>query len=316
MHQTVMLQETLEWLAVRPGGCYLDGTLGGGGHAEAILQTGDASTRLLGLDRDPAALERAGSRLAAFGEQVTLVHANFADLASVAGEQGFTEFHGIVLDLGMSSFQLDTAGRGFSFMQDGPLDMRMDPTRGITAAELLQRYGDDWQGLADLLRTWGEERQATRVAKALVAAGREKPLETTLELAEIVEKALGGRRGAPRHPATKTFQALRMAVNGEMAALEEGLTAGIGLLAPGGRIAVLTFHSIEDRMVKQTFVAHAGRWESLLLGGEKWVGREPTLKILTRKPLVAGEIETEQNPRSRSAKLRVAQRVPTPVSRD
>ncbi|MFA5674766.1 MAG: 16S rRNA (cytosine(1402)-N(4))-methyltransferase RsmH, partial [Thermovirgaceae bacterium] len=183
MHQTVMLQETLEWLAVRPGGCYLDGTLGGGGHAEAILQTGDASTRLLGLDRDPAALERAGSRLAAFGEQVTLVHANFADLASVAGEQGFTEFHGIVLDLGMSSFQLDTAGRGFSFMQDGPLDMRMDPTRGITAAELLQRYGDDWQGLADLLRTWGEERQATRVAKALVAAGREKPLETTLELA-------------------------------------------------------------------------------------------------------------------------------------
>lgn len=312
MHRTVMLGETLAWLAVRPGGRYIDGTLGGGGHAEAILRAGGPGTRLLGLDRDDAALGRARERLAPFGEQVVAVHANFADMARVAAAHGFEAVDGVVLDLGVSSFQLDEAHRGFSFQQDGPLDMRMDTSRGETAGELLARHGDDWRGLAELLRTWGEEPQATRVAKAIVDAGQRSPLRTTAQLAEVVERAVGGRRGSPRHPATRTFQALRMAVNGETGFIARGVEAALGLLEIGGRMAVLTFHSIEDRLVKQAFVAHAGRWESLQQGGERWVGSEPAVSLLTRKPVTPGEAETGENPRSRSAKLRVVERVPRP----
>lgn len=312
MHRTVMRRETLAWLAVRPGGRYIDGTLGGGGHAEAILRAGGPGTRLLGLDRDDAALARARDRLSPFGDQVVAVHANFADMARVAAAHGFDAVDGIVLDLGVSSFQLDEAHRGFSFQQDGPLDMRMDTSRGETAADLLRRLGDDWRGLAELLRMWGEEPQAARVAKAIVEAGRRAPLETTLQLSEIVERALGGRRGAPRHPATRTFQALRIAVNGELDAVARGVEAGLGLLAEGGRMAILTFHSVEDRIVKQAFAAHAGRWEALQQGGERWVGSLPAVRALTRKPVVPEEDETRENPRARSAKLRIVERVPSP----
>lgn len=315
MHRTVMLQETLAALAVRPGGRYLDGTLGGGGHAEAILRAAAPDGRLLGIDRDASALGRARDRLACFGDRAVAVHANFADLARVAAAQGFGELDGIVLDLGVSSFQLDEAHRGFSFQQDGPLDMRMDPSRGETAAGLLERFGDDWKGLADLLRTLGEEPQAGRVAKAIVAAGREAPLRTTGRLAEVVERALGGRRGSPRHPATRTFQALRMAVNGELDAIAAGLEAGLGLLKVGGRMAVLTFHSLEDRLVKQAFVAHAGRWEALPEGGQRWCGADPTVVLRPRKAIVPGEGEVADNPRARSAKLRVAERAERPVPR-
>ena len=230
MHRTVMLEETIAALSVRPGGRYIDGTLGGGGHAEAILRAGGPGCRLLGLDRDAAAIGRARDRLAPFGDQVAVVHANFADLERVALASGFAEVDGIVLDLGVSSFQLDEAHRGFSFQQEGPLDMRMDTSRGETAAGLLERFGEDWKGLATLLGTYGEEPQAGRVAKAIVAAGREAPLRTTERLAEVVERALGGRRGSPRHPATRTFQALRIAVNDELDAVQAGLKAGLGLL--------------------------------------------------------------------------------------
>lgn len=312
MHRTVMLTETVAALAVRPEGRYIDGTLGGGGHAEAILRAGNPACRLLGLDRDPEALQRCRDRLQPFAGRTTLVQANFSDLARVAREQDFQEVDGIVLDLGVSSFQLADPGRGFSFLHDGPLDMRMDPSRGETAAELLQRMGDGWRALAVLLRDFGEEPQAARVARAIAAAGRDSPLRTTTQLAAVVERALGGRRGSPRHPATRVFQALRIAVNGELEALGAGLEAALALLRPGGRLAVLTFHSLEDRLVKQAFAAHAGRWEALQQGGRRWNGTLPAIARITRKPCTAGPGEVAENPRARSAKLRIVERRTAP----
>ena len=309
-HQSVMLHETIAALAVRPGGRYVDGTLGGGGHAEALL-VATPGARVLGIDRDAAALHRAQERLAAFGDRLIAVHGNFADMAALAPGHGFGEADGVVLDLGVSSFQLDDAERGFSFQKDGPLDMRMDASRGETAAALLRRYGEDWRGLAKLISEFGEEPQAGKVARAIVEAGRRKPIETTLELAAVVETALGGRRGASRHPATRTFQALRMAVNSELESVSRGLEAGLELLKEGGRMAVITFHSLEDRLVKQTFAEHAGRRVSLQAGGERWEGRNPAVRLLRRKPQTPCEEEIKGNPRARSAKLRVAERTET-----
>lgn len=308
MHRTVMLGETVDALAVRPGGRYIDGTVGGGGHAEAILSAGAPSCRLLGVDRDAEAVERCRERLRPFGARVVLLQACFSTLLLIAPANGFGDVDGIILDLGISSWQLDEGRRGFSFQNDGPLDMRMDTSGGETAADLLRRLGDDWRTLATLLRDFGEEPGAVRIARAIVEAGREEPVLTTGRLAEIVERAVGGRRGAARHPATRTFQALRIAVNAELEALEAGLLACLKLLRPGGRLAVISFHSLEDRLVKQTFAAHAGRWEALQQGGERWVGREPAVTRITRKPLIPGSEELESNPRARSAKLRIVER--------
>lgn len=311
-HSPVMLQQALDALAPRPGGFYIDGTLGGGGHAEAILEASAPDSTLLGIDRDPAAIARCRERLARFGARCTCVHSDFAAMRDVAESGGFGPADGILLDLGVSSFQIDDPERGFSFLREGPLDMRMDAGSGPSALDLLDSFQGDWRPLAAILREFGEEPAAARIAKAVVVAHAKSPIRTTSRLAEVVEDAVGGRRGAPRHPATRTFQALRIAVNREMEQVRDGIEAAISLLAEDGRLAVITFHSLEDRIAKQTLAAHEGRHVSLQQGGSQWEGREPALARLFRKPLVPDDAELSTNPRARSAKLRAARRIPTP----
>ncbi len=312
MHLSVLLRETVDALAVVSGGNYIDGTLGGAGHAYEILKRAGSAGRLLGIDRDEAALERSAVRLAALPGEKVLVHGAHGELHRLAEANGFSAVDGILLDLGVSSDQLDTPGRGFSFRLDGPLDMRMDASRGESAADLLARL--DVQTLADVVRRLGEEPQARRVAQAIIRAQSRSPITTTGRLAEVVSEALGGRKG-PRHPATRVFQALRMAVNREMEDLAQALEEGLRLLKPGGRMAVITFESLTDRVVKQCFAAHAGRWLSLQQGGERWEGEMPAVVKVTRHPLEAGPDEREANPRARSAKLRVIARCEQPGQR-
>ena len=312
MHLSVMLQETLEALAVVPGGSYIDGTLGGAGHAYVILKRAGPTGRLLGIDRDTAALERSAARLEALSGEKVLAHGVHGELRRLAESNGFAAVDGVLLDLGVSSDQLDTPGRGFSFRLDGPLDMRMDPTRGESAADLLAQL--DVQSLADIFRRLGEEPQARRIAQAVLRAREQSPITTTGRLAEVVTGALGGRTG-PRHPATRVFQALRMAVNRELENQERALEEGLRLLKPGGRMAVITFESLTDRLVKQRFAAHTGRWVSLQQGGERWDGELPAVTKVTRHPLEAGEAERAANPRARSAKLRAVQRCEQPERR-
>jgi 16S rRNA (cytosine1402-N4)-methyltransferase len=292
-HVSVLLDEVLGWLRPRSGGRYIDGTVGNGGHAAAILAASAPDGLLLGLDADPAAVEVARGRLAEYGDRATIVNANFQDLEAVAGARGFDSVDGVVLDLGISSRQLDVGGRGFSFRSDEPLDMRFDPTRGESAADLLARA--DEIEIADVLYQYGEEYRSRRVARAIVRQRERAPIATTGDLVRVVESALGPKRGRIS-PATKSFQALRIAVNDELGALERVLPAAARLLAPGGRLAVLSFHSLEDRRVKQFFRA----------GG----AGDVALTELTRKPIVPSNQESTRNPRSRSAKLRVAERKP------
>jgi 16S rRNA (cytosine1402-N4)-methyltransferase len=296
-HIPVLLAEVIAGLAPRPDGRYIDGTLGGGGHAAAILGATVPGGRLLGIDADPAALAAGASRLASFGERVILAHGNFRDLTQLARANGFEPAAGILLDLGVSSHQLDTPERGFSFMADAPLDMRMDPTGGETAADLVDELSEG--ELADVIYRYGEEHGSRRIARAIVAARRAGRIATTGELAEIVARALGGRHGKI-HPATRTFQALRIAVNHELESLEAALPQAVETLAPGGRLAVIAFHSLEDRIVKQYFRAESG------YGGTTGPTR---LRILTKKPIEAGSAEARANPRARSAKLRIAEKL-------
>ena len=309
MHLSVLLQEAVDALSVVPGGCYIDGTLGGAGHAAEILKRAGPTGRLLGIDRDLVALERSAARLAVLSGDKVLAHGTHGEVRRLAEANGFVAVNGMLLDLGVSSEQLDTPGRGFSFRLEGPLDMRMDPTRGESAADLLARL--DVQSLADVLRRLGEEPQARRVAQAIVRAQSEVPITTTGRLAEVVSEALGGRKG-PRHPATRVFQALRMAVNRELEELEQALEDGLLLLRPGGRMAVITFESLTDRLVKQRFAAHAGHWVSLQQGGECWEGELPAVTKVTRHAVGPGVDERAANPRARSAKLRVVQRCERP----
>jgi 16S rRNA (cytosine1402-N4)-methyltransferase len=296
-HIPVLLAEVIAGLAPRPDGRYIDGTLGGGGHAAAILEATVPGGRLLGIDADPAALAAGASRLSSFGDRVTLAHGNFRDLTQLARANGFEPAAGILLDLGVSSHQLDTPERGFSFMADAPLDMRMDPTGGETAADLVDELSEG--ELADVIYRYGEEHGSRRIARAIVAARRAGRIATTGELAEIVARALGGRHGKI-HPATRTFQALRIAVNHELESLEAALPQAVETLAPGGRLAVIAFHSLEDRIVKQYFRAESG------YGGTTGPSR---LRILTKKPIEAGSAEARGNPRARSAKLRIAEKL-------
>jgi 16S rRNA (cytosine1402-N4)-methyltransferase len=302
-HEPVLLEEVLEELAVRPGGHYIDATLGGGGHSEAILERSAPDGTVLGLDQDPDALERTRKRLQSYGDRFDVRRGNFEDILPLVRSVDGPAPDGILMDLGISSDHLDRAERGFSFRFEGPLDMRMDPESGLSAADWLAGVEED--ELVRVLRTWGEERQARRIARAVLEAQHEDRLHTTLELAEVVERAVGGRRGAARHPATRTFQAIRMAVNREMDVLEKGLKGSLSLLPAGGRLAVITFHSLEDRMVKQAFRRHEGKEESLFQGGSEWRGEHPRVIRITRKPRVASPEEQHRNPRSRSAKLRV-----------
>jgi 16S rRNA (cytosine1402-N4)-methyltransferase len=309
VHVPVMLAEVLEGLAPRPGGRYIDATLGGGGHAEALLEASAPDGRVLGIDRDPDALARTGGRLGSFGDRFQTAHGNFADMDELAPALGFGHVDGVLMDLGVSSDQLDTPERGFSFRFEGPLDMRMDTSRGMTAAEWLAVTEE--KDIADAIYRFGEDRDSRRIAKALVQARAKGPLLTTTVVADVVEQAVGGRKGARIHPATRTFQALRMAVNRELPSVEEGVDAALGLLAPGGRLAVITFHSLEDRLVKQRLRAHEGREESLYEGGSAWRGEEPRVVRVNRKPATAGEDELAANPRARSAKLRIVEKTRT-----
>ena len=292
-HVPVLLNETLDALAVKPAGRYVDGTFGRGGHSRAIAGRGG---EILGIDRDDDAIASAG--------ELKAVKGCHGDLEQIARANGWDEVDGILLDLGVSSPQLDEADRGFSFMREGPLDMRMDRTGGMTAADLVN--GEDAESLERIFRELGEEMQARRIAKAIVAARSQKAYETTAQLAETVERAVG-RRGA-HHPATRVFQALRMAVNDEMGELERALEGGLRLLKSGGRFAVITFESLTDRKVKRFFAAHAGKMKSLQQGGETWEGELPRVRLVTKKAVTAGEEEVNLNPRSRSAKLRVVEK--------
>ncbi len=303
-HIPVLLTEVLEGLALRAGGTYLDCTVGGAGHAAAILAASGPTGRLLGLDRDPVAAARAAHRLARFGERARVVHSSYAQLAAVARAEGFSPVDGILFDLGFSSFQIDDPERGFSFRFDGPLDMRYDPSSaGPTAADLINRSTED--ELVAMLWQYGEERQSRRIARALMRA---RPLQTTVGLAEVVSLAVGGRRGRRLHPATRTFQALRIAVNRELEILEAALPAAISLLRPGGRLAVIAFHSLEDRIVKRFFKQES---QDCICPPELPICRcnhRASLRLVGSQPVQASVAETESNPRSRSAKLRVAEK--------
>lgn len=299
----MLFQAVLSALAPQPGGRFIDATVGAGGHAAGLLAATTPGGRLLGLDRDPAALAVARQRLSAYGERVRLVQASFADLATIARTYEFAPVDGILFDLGLSSLQLADPKRGFSFQAEGPLDMRFDPTQDLTAADLVNNLS--MNDLAELLYQYGEERESHRIARAIVQA---RPIRSTRQLAEVVARAIGGRRGRT-HPATRTFQALRIAVNDELGQLEAALPQAVALLRPGGRLAVITFHSLEDRIVK-AFMRRESRDCICPPGLPVCVcGHTASLRLITRKPITPSAEEVQTNPRSRSAKLRVAERM-------
>lgn len=309
-HIPVLYNEVLELLRPRPGDRFIDATVGAGGHATGLLVATSPDGRLLGLDRDPEAIAFAGRQLDHFGERVELVSASFAGLGEVASGRDFTQVDGIVFDLGLSSRQLADAARGFSFREEGPLDMRFDPQQELTAADLINNSSAE--ELAEIFWRYGEERQSRRIARLIVA---HRPLATTRQLADLVD-AQTSRRAGRRHPATKVFQALRIAVNEELAAIATGLEAAVDLLAPGGRVAVISFHSLEDRLVKQFFRELS---RDCVCPPQQPVcncGAEAQLKPVTRKAVKPSAAEIESNPRSRSARLRVAAKVAGAASGD
>ncbi|MDR2051320.1 MAG: 16S rRNA (cytosine(1402)-N(4))-methyltransferase RsmH [Deltaproteobacteria bacterium] len=315
VHVPVLLEETLEIMAVRAGGRYLDGTLGLGGHAAEILSRAGSGAELLGLDRDSQALELARQRLAGFGPAAHLAKRAFADFEAELDLLGWDFIDGALLDLGVSSLQLDTPERGFSFLRDGPLDMRMDAQKGEGAAALLNRLSEE--KLRKLIVDFGEEPQAGRIARAIIRARAEKPLESTLELAGIVSAAYPPkwRNTSRNHPATRTFQALRLAVNGELEQLGLFLERIIPRLSMGGRVVIISFHSLEDRMVKH-FFREASKGCICPPQARRCVcGHEALLRILAKRAIRAGAAESEANPRARSARLRAAERAGKPLSR-
>jgi 16S rRNA (cytosine1402-N4)-methyltransferase len=297
-HVPVLLNEVVAFLRPHAAGVYVDATLGEGGHAEAILRASAPHGRLIGLDRDREVLRRARQRLAAFGERVYIAHRHAAELRFVLDELDLSQVDGVVLDLGVSSYQLETAERGFSFTHEGPLDMRMDRTAGETAAMLLNRL--DESDLVALIQRYGEERWARRIARAIVRARRRAPLQTTAELAALVTQMIPPPARPPRiHPATRTFQALRIAVNQELTSLEPTLREAAMCLRTGGRLCVIAYHSLEDRIVKHTF----RRLENAPPAASC------TLRVVTRKPVTVSPAERRANPRARSAKLRTLERL-------
>lgn len=307
-HTTVLYNEVLQLLSPRPGGVYVDGTIGGGGHALGILQASSPDGILLGFDRDAEALAAASRRLSPFEGRVRLFHANFTHLSEILAEESIEAVDGMVLDLGVSSHQLDTPERGFSFQQDAPLDMRMDTASGMTAADLVNTLAE--QELERIIRDFGEERWARRIAAAIVTKRREAPVLTTLQLAGIVSRAIPRAKWEARlHPATRTFQAIRIAVNGELESLAKVLGDAVEALAPGGRLAVISFHSLEDRIVKTAFNELAQGCVCLKGVPRCVCGRVPVVKKLTGKPVTAGPGEIANNLRSRSAKLRAVEKL-------
>ncbi|HEX4897471.1 MAG TPA: 16S rRNA (cytosine(1402)-N(4))-methyltransferase RsmH [Candidatus Limnocylindrales bacterium] len=309
-HLPVMVEEVVTMLAAVPGSLQIDATLGGGGHAERILESSDPDGRLLGLDADGAAIARVRARLAPrFGDRLRLRQANFRELAAVGPAEGFGSVDGCLFDLGLSSFQLADVGRGFGIRTGGPLDMRFDTGRGVPAADLLASL--DAAELTALFRKYGEEPFAGRIARAIVEARRVAPVRTAEELAALIERVAPARAPGRRrvHPATRVFQALRIAVNEELDALEAGLTAALDLLRPGGRLVVLSYHSLEDRIVKRFFQAERRGCTCPPEVPVCVCGRAPRLRLVVSKGLVPGEAEIVANPRARSARLRAAERL-------
>ena len=305
-HKSVLLDECIEGLNIRPDGVYVDGTLGRAGHSREIakqLTTG----RLICIDRDMAAIEAAQTRLADWMDRVTLIHSNFSELGEVLKEAGITGVDGMLFDLGVSSPQLDDASRGFSYMQDAPLDMRMDVSAPLTAYEVVNTWS--FEELRRILTEYGEERYSSRIAKAIVTVRETAPIETTLQLVEVIKSAMpSAALREKQHPAKRSFQAIRIAVNGELDALPPMLSAAVEALNPGGRLAVITFHSLEDRIVKQTMKELATGCTCPPNFPVCVCGNKPKIRLVSRKPIVSGETELEENPRARSAKLRVAEK--------
>jgi 16S rRNA (cytosine1402-N4)-methyltransferase len=304
-HTPVLREEVLAWLVTSTGGVYVDATLGGGGHAESILQRLDPTGRLVGFDADPDAIQFASSRLSSFGGRATLVHDNFRNVSAALAQRGINTITGILFDLGVSSYQLDEPSRGFSFRGNDRLDMRMDPSQNLDASAVINRYGE--HELADIFWKYGEERAARSIARSIVRRRSAAPLETTGDLAALVQGVVGERFLVKT--LAKVFQALRIEVNNELENLADALQQAVLLLARGGRIVAISYHSLEDRIVKETF-----KRESALVqrSGNKFqpdTQLEPKLRVLTKKPLVATAEEHRLNPRSRSAKLRAAERL-------
>lgn len=302
-HEPVLLEESIKALLIQRGGKYIDCTVNGGGHAAAILEESSPGGQLLGIDADPEAIKVAKERFRSYGSNAILVNENFRYLENICNRYGFRPMNGIIFDLGMSSLQLEASGRGFSFQQDAPLDMRFSPRQSLTAADIVNTYSE--HELAGLLQRYGEEHRSKQIARHIV---ERRPLRTTLELARVVQEAVGGGRGRI-HPATKTFQALRIVVNEELENLQLALAQALNLLGSGGRVVVISFHSLEDRTVKEFFRRES---QGCLCPPSVPVcvcGHKPNLKLVTRKAVMPSSKEMQANPRSRSARMRVAERI-------
>lgn len=307
-HKSVLLQECIDALNIRPDGIYLDGTLGGAGHSSQIACRLTEGGRLIGVDRDRTALAAAKERLAPYADRVTLVHSNFAEIDAILDSLGIPAVDGMLFDLGVSSPQLDDASRGFSYMADAPLDMRMDKDDALTAGEVVNTWP---QGeLRRILYDYGEERYAPQIAAAICRAREKAPVETTLELVDIIRSAMPAQAlREKQHPAKRSFQAIRIAVNDELGAVSRMMQAAVGRLNPGGRLAVITFHSLEDRIVKSEMQQAARGCTCPPEFPVCVCGKKPLVKLVTRKPIVSGPAELEENPRARSAKLRVTEKL-------
>ena len=306
-HVSVLLEECIDAVNIRPDGIYVDGTLGGAGHSSQIakrLTTG----RLIGIDRDPVALKAAGERLAPYMDRVTLVHSNFCEIASVLQELNIPGVDGILLDLGVSSPQLDDGARGFSYMADAPLDMRMNNEDALSAYEVVNSWPQE--ELKRILYDYGEERYAPQIAAAICRCRAEKPIETTLELVDVIRSAMpSAALREKQHPAKRSFQAIRIAVNDELGSVEKVMRDAVPCLNPGGRLAIITFHSLEDRIVKNG-MADAAKGCTCPPNFPVCIcGKKPKVKLITRKPIVSGQEELDRNPRARSAKLRVCEKL-------
>ena len=306
IHKPVLFEEVIESLAIKPDGIYVDGTAGGAGHSSAIaarLTTG----RLVAFDRDSDAVAVASERLSRFGDRAEVVHSNYSDIKKVLAEKGIEKIDGFLLDLGVSSYQLDCADRGFSYMADAPLDMRMDRREAVSAYDVVNGYSE--QKLKQIFYEYGEERFSSAIAAAIVRARSQKPIERTLELAEIIRGAIPPAARNGGHPAKRVFQAIRIEVNGELEIIASAIKDAVSMLKDGGRIAIITFHSLEDRIVKQTFADLSKGCTCPKSFPVCICGNKPSLKAVSKKPILPSDEELEENSRSRSAKLRVSERV-------
>ncbi|MBD5549334.1 MAG: 16S rRNA (cytosine(1402)-N(4))-methyltransferase RsmH [Lachnospiraceae bacterium] len=303
-HTSVLLEETIEGLNIKPEGIYVDGTLGGGGHSWEIAARLGKGGRLIGIDQDEAAIEAAGKRLSEFGDKISIIRSNYRNTKAVLASLGITGIDGMMLDLGVSSYQLDTQERGFSYRFDTPLDMRMDMSQSLTAKDIINHYGE--MELFRVIKDYGEEKFAKNIAKHIVLSREKKPIETTGELNEIIRASIPAKmRAEGGHPSKRTFQAIRIECNKELEVLKESLDELIDLLNPGGRLCIITFHSLEDRIVKTAFKQAANPCTCPSSFPVCVCGKVSQGKVITGKPILPGEEEREENPRSKSAKLRI-----------